>query len=104
MSARPIIVCKQNENSLKLAQEFGNKFGLAFQYIDDCLDYKSTSNKDNLLDFKNNQLTKVTYEYFQKNQEDFKSTRALKNLDEIKFDEDLLEDSIAMFIKLLVTC
>ena len=80
---------------INLAASFGEKFGLAFQYIDDCLDYSENSEKDKNLDIQNNQLTKVTYEYFKKYPDILKQIKdGQQNIKNVDFNTVDLEDAV----------
>ena len=91
----PMLYKNYSGEILELANSFGEKFGLAFQYIDDCLDYEDGSDKDKLLDLKNNQITKVTFEYLKKDPKLFSSIKnSTKKLTEVKFDDVELKKSV----------
>jgi len=47
------------------AKKFGENLGLAFQLLDDTLDFSSSSLKDRLLDLENGQVNMVIYEWLE---------------------------------------
>jgi len=58
----PALFAKQNEKVAKLCRDFGLHLGLAFQLIDDTLDYSGNSLKDQELDLKNGIVNAVVFE------------------------------------------
>lgn len=52
---------------VKKARDFGNSLGLAFQMIDDTLDYNESSLKDQLLDLNNGIVNAVIFRHFELN-------------------------------------
>ena len=78
----PLIAGGYSEKSIELGRRFGESLGLSFQYSDDILDFKGSSQKDLNLDLKNNQLNIVTYNYLLKNDlmSKFQSGEDLLNL------------------------
>ncbi len=57
------------ENFINYARELGTHLGLAFQLIDDTLDFSENSNKDNLLDLDNGIVNAVLFELLELNPE-----------------------------------
>lgn len=60
-------ILSNNTACVELAREFGNCLGLAFQLIDDTLDYSGDSQKDQELDLKNGIVNAVIFELLDKN-------------------------------------
>lgn len=58
----PAYCARQSESVLKLCRDFGRNLGLAFQLIDDTLDYSGDSLKDQELDLKNGIVNAVVFE------------------------------------------
>lgn len=58
----PALYAKQNEKVATLCRDFGHHLGLAFQLIDDTLDYSGDSLKDQELDLKNGIVNAVVFE------------------------------------------
>lgn len=58
----PAVFARQPENVRKLCRDFGLHLGLAFQLIDDTLDYSGDSLKDQELDLKNGIVNAVVFE------------------------------------------
>lgn len=61
------------KNDVNLALNFGKFIGVAFQQIDDCLDFSKSSLKDQWLDLKNGQLNFVLFHLTQSNPKLFES-------------------------------
>ena len=62
----PAIFSKQNEIIKKESKLFGVNLGMAFQLVDDTLDYSEASLKDSALDLSNGILNSVVFELFSK--------------------------------------
>lgn len=71
------------------AREFGNSLGLAFQMIDDTLDYNETSLKDQLLDLKNGVVNAVIFRHFELHPELFLKFKNGEDLTELIHIQDL---------------
>ncbi|EQC49431.1 polyprenyl synthetase [Bacteriovorax sp. BSW11_IV] len=56
-------VAGKNESIQNYAKEFGEKIGVAFQLMDDTLDFSKDSKKDALLDVQNGIINSVLYEW-----------------------------------------
>ncbi len=54
---------------IEYCRELGNNIGLAFQMIDDTLDFSDNSQKDHLLDMENGIINSVIYEWLELNLE-----------------------------------
>ncbi len=61
----PAIKAEQSEEVIELTRSFGLKFGIAFQEIDDVIDFQTTSLKDRFQDLKNGILNSVLFELFE---------------------------------------
>jgi geranylgeranyl pyrophosphate synthase len=70
-SIAPAILSGADKKTVDLCREFGRRLGLAFQLIDDTLDYSNDSQKDQELDLKNGIVNAVVYEMLHDNQENF---------------------------------
>lgn len=69
-------------------REFGNRLGLAFQLIDDTLDYSGDSQKDQELDLKNNIVNAVVFEYLDDHQDLFSKYKDGQNLLDLLKEKD----------------
>jgi geranylgeranyl pyrophosphate synthase len=58
----PALLSRSSENVIQLCRDFGLHLGLAFQLIDDTLDYSGDSMKDQELDLKNGIANAVVFE------------------------------------------
>lgn len=72
-SVAPAILSGADKKTVDLCREFGRRLGLAFQLIDDTLDYSGDSQKDQELDLKNGIVNAVVYEMLDANPENFNS-------------------------------
>jgi geranylgeranyl pyrophosphate synthase len=77
------------------ARDLGLKLGLAFQLIDDTLDFSGDSLKDQQLDLQNGVVNAVVFEYLDANSEIKKMFMKGENLSEILLKADL---SMSIFI------
>ena len=79
----PALLKELPDQVINQARVLGDNLGLAFQFIDDTLDYSKNSDKDQLLDLENNIVNSVVYAWFEKNPKMyslFKGGRDLKDL------------------------
>jgi geranylgeranyl pyrophosphate synthase len=79
----PATLWNKNESTIKLCREFGESLGLAFQLIDDTLDFSENSDKDIGLDLDNGIVNSVVYELLDERRdlfERFKNGEHLKVL------------------------
>lgn len=60
----PARLSGQSDNLVEYARSFGSHLGLAFQMMDDTLDFSGQSKKDHLLDLKNGVVNSVVFEWF----------------------------------------
>lgn len=79
-SVAPAILSGADKNTVELCREFGLRLGLAFQLIDDTLDYSGDSQKDQELDLKNGIVNAVVFELLNAHPEAFKRFKAGENL------------------------
>jgi geranylgeranyl pyrophosphate synthase len=95
-TAAPAMIAGESKEVVNAAYDFGVHLGVAFQLIDDTLDFSTSSDKDALLDLENNIVNSVFYEYLElrpglvdrfKNGEDLKN---LINLNEIQSAVDIV--------------
>ncbi len=76
----PAILSGADHSTVELCREFGRRLGLAFQLIDDTLDYSGDSQKDQELDLKNGIVNAVVYEILSANPELFTRFKNGENL------------------------
>ncbi len=79
-SVAPAVLSGADKNTVELCREFGRRLGLAFQLIDDTLDYSGDSQKDQELDLKNGIVNGVVYEMLAANPELFARFKNGENL------------------------
>lgn len=65
----PAIVAQMPLAVINYARDFGYHLGLAFQQMDDTLDFSGNSKKDHLLDLENGVINAVLYEWLELNPE-----------------------------------
>ncbi len=82
-SVAPAILSGATKETVELCREFGRRLGLAFQLIDDTLDYSGESLKDQELDLKNGIVNAVVYELLENNPELFARFKAGENLQDV---------------------
>ncbi len=79
----PAVLSGAKEEIIQKAKSFGESLGLAFQMIDDTLDYSGESLKDQMLDIQNGIVNTVVFDHLQKNPvlfEKFKNGEDLSKL------------------------
>ena len=59
----PALLASGSPIAIEKARSFGAHLGLAFQYLDDTLDFGGDSQKDTLLDLQNGQVNSVVYDW-----------------------------------------
>lgn len=59
----PAVFDHRSRKIIELLRRFGDHLGIAFQMMDDALDFSSNSQKDQMLDIENNQVNAVTLEF-----------------------------------------
>ncbi len=64
----PFLASEQSEEKVKLAQVVGRELGLAFQILDDVIDFTSGTGKEPFIDLKKGILNSVSWNYFAQNQ------------------------------------
>ena len=81
----PLLAGNKSKKSIDLGRHFGECLGRSFQFSDDILDFKGSSQKDLNLDLKNNQLNIVTYLYLKEHNlvESYQSGKDLVELVDI---------------------
>lgn len=83
---------------VQYARAFGENLGIAFQLLDDTLDFSGESRKDALLDLKNGQVNAVLYEWLELNPE--VKDRFLKGEDIVSsFNENNLDQALSIVQK-----
>lgn len=65
----PAVIAEMPEAIVGYARDFGYHLGLAFQQMDDTLDFSGNSKKDHLLDLENGVINAVLYEWLELNPE-----------------------------------
>lgn len=87
----PAYLAKQSHAVIEYARQFGHNLGIAFQLMDDTLDFSGNSKKDNMLDLQNGIVNAVVFEWLELNpeyKEKFKNGENIKSLlDQNKLDE-----------------
>lgn len=94
----PTILNDSPEYIVDYAKEFGKNLGLAFQYVDDTLDFSEKGQKDKFLDLQNGLINSVLFEWLQLNPlifEKFKNGLDLNDL----FSTDHLDEAILIVKK-----
>lgn len=87
------------KNDLKeMARKFGHHMGLAFQLLDDTLDFSGDSQKDNLLDLKNGQVNSVIYEWLELHPNVFSEFKKGEDIMDL-FSMDKIDQSIELVRK-----
>ncbi|EQC44224.1 polyprenyl synthetase family protein [Bacteriovorax sp. Seq25_V] len=89
----PAHISKAPAEIVASAHEFGRRLGLAFQLMDDTLDYSDNSQKDVLLDVKNNIVNSVVLEWLELNPEAFAKYREGTDLIDL-WNESHLEAAV----------
>jgi geranylgeranyl pyrophosphate synthase len=79
----PAILSGATKDTIELCREFGRRLGLAFQLIDDTLDYSGDSQKDQELDLKNGIVNSVVFEMLTANPELFVRFKNGENLQDV---------------------
>lgn len=77
-------------NIVNDSKEMGRRIGLAFQLMDDTLDFSENSDKDALLDVKNNIVNSVILEWLELNPEKFKAYKNGEDLINLWSEENLV--------------
>lgn len=89
----PAIAANAGEQLIRYARQFGVNLGLAFQMMDDTLDFSGNSMKDNKLDVDNGIVNSVLFRWLELNPQKMQDYRAGKNLSEL-WSEDHLDEAI----------
>jgi geranylgeranyl pyrophosphate synthase len=99
--APALLFCGENKNELIIsnAKDFGIHLGLAFQLIDDTLDFSGDSLKDQLLDIQNGVVNSVIFEYLETHPDKFKKFKERTLLSDLVVLEDM-EESVSKIEKL----
>ncbi len=77
----PAILARLSADEISLARKFGKHLGLAFQQIDDTLDFAGDGLKDQHLDLKNGIVNSVIYNWFEKNPLQYKRFQSGSDLE-----------------------
>lgn len=94
ISGAPSLICDA-------AHEFGRRLGLAFQMMDDTLDFSGNSTKDALLDVQNNIVNSVILEWLILNPTKFESYKNGTDLIKLWSEDNLLEAVVVVKNKAL---
>lgn len=86
----PGLIKGLGKEQISYARQFGYHLGIAFQLIDDTLDFSGDSKKDSLLDLKNGQINSVLYEWLDLHPDVFSAFKEGHDIFE-KFNEDKLD-------------
>ena len=78
-------------NIIHYAKELGSNLGLAFQLMDDTLDFSGASQKDYQLDLKNGMLNSVVYEWLELNPDKMKAFKLGEDIYDLVGDNNLSE-------------
>ncbi len=89
----PPLLTNMDENIVFACREFGQHLGMAFQMIDDTLDFEDTSLKDTNIDIKNGILNIVVFKWLEKHPSIFKSYCAGEDISYL-INKEILHDSI----------
>lgn len=84
----PGIMAQASAEKIDLARRFGHHLGLAFQQMDDTLDFSADSQKDVGLDLSNGLVNFVMFEWLNEDPKRMKSYLAGETLAEMVFDAD----------------
>ncbi len=76
----PAILARADQSIIHECREFGRRLGLAFQLIDDTLDYSGDSLKDRELDLKNGVVNSVVFELLSSHPENLTRFKKGENL------------------------
>jgi geranylgeranyl pyrophosphate synthase len=82
---------KLPENIIQYAKELGSHLGLAFQLMDDSLDFSGASKKDYQLDLKNGMLNSVVYEWLELNPDKMNAFKSGEDIYVLVGDNNLSE-------------
>ncbi len=88
----PAILANASDDLVTLSRSFGNNLGMAFQLIDDAMDFRSAveADKDNNLDFANGIINSVVYELFINSQTLFKQYKSGETLNLFNYESELM--------------
>jgi geranylgeranyl pyrophosphate synthase len=86
----PAILAKMPREIEDICRQFGISLGLAFQLIDDTLDYSSNSLKDQALDLQNGIVNSVVFELLSQKPELMKRFKSGEDLSVLLAAEDML--------------
>lgn len=88
-SVAPAIYSNQSKDIQELARQFGLNLGLAFQLIDDTLDFSGDSLKDQALDLRNGIVNSVLFELLSDRDDLMKRFQTGEDLSELILNEDM---------------
>lgn len=103
----PAVLAGCSDENIERMRMFGKKLGLAFQLIDDTLDFSSTSQKDYLLDIENDQVNSTLFYLLENHQtlyQRYSNGEPLRELlSDVSFD-DAVEMTKRRALSLLDEC
>lgn len=79
----PAILARLSADEIALSRKFGKHLGLAFQQIDDTLDFSGDGLKDQHLDLKNGIVNSVVFNWLEKNPQHFARFQSGSDLESI---------------------
>lgn len=92
-STAPALVKGHRNEVINYCRQFGYHLGVAFQMIDDTLDFSGDGQKDGLLDLRNGQINTVLYEWLNFHPEAKKKFEKGKDIVN-EFNEDHLDEAL----------
>ncbi len=92
----PAVLARLSADEIALARKFGKHLGLAFQQIDDTLDFSADGLKDQHLDLKNGIVNSVIFNWFEKHPAHFDRFQSGSDLESIflQMTSESLSDSV----------
>jgi geranylgeranyl pyrophosphate synthase len=88
-SVAPCLLKGYSENIIKYARYFGENLGVAFQLLDDTLDFSGQSQKDTQLDLKNGIVNAVVFEWLLLNPQAMESFQQGESIVDLWAEEGL---------------
>lgn len=85
----PPILSNQDDHIIEKARQFGIELGLAFQMVDDVLDFEKDVGKDNIQDIKNGILNTVSYILIRNNPQSLVKIKNGESPEDIYSDDEI---------------
>lgn len=92
----PVLLKHSDKKLITDAKELGISLGMAFQMMDDTLDFRDSSMKDHFLDIENNIVNSVAYEWLELNPNAMYSFKKGEDLKDLWNDQHLDQALIAV--------